>query len=166
MIIAPAYIRGKRSGYVAHLGEVKGLGKTKGQAREDALARAETALTGYYYPRVVVACQTVVVVWRTPDGYGYTFHDAVTGRDGPSLHGCDSLDDAERRARYHLAQTACDPWQCTNAFPCKAYDLVRDERDRKEHLRYAAWQRGCKIALDKGLSDEEARAYADAYCRT
>lgn len=120
---------------------VSGTGKNVTEAKKDATRRIEKALSGSYSPRMLTAGPYAVLIYRDPDGWRSVFcHDEQGFRESIIGGTCyDSLRDAEKSVRHHLAALMAD---CTKVFTAEDVDPVcTDSRDRHEIARDQHFQR-------------------------
>lgn len=133
---------------------------TKTEAREHAYRTMETMVSGDYRARVLIYRNLTAVVWRQPSGWAYSI--ASDDADGRVHFGCSShsdadADDTERQARRHMAQ-----WATTAGAELTDHRaFIVDDEDRAEYVRWLAWQRAVREAMEQGMDSEAARVYAD-----
>ena len=133
-----------------------GVGRNVTEAKRDAGAKIENALSGDYSPIIVRANGEAVLIFREPRyGWGYALlHPDTHGllRSNGSTY--DERDEAERKARSHLAQIVF------------SYDgpdgseVIEDKHDLEEHKRWVAWQRLYRKWRDAGVADYIAHSNA------
>jgi hypothetical protein len=141
---------------VTHIG-MEGEGRTLAAAKQDAARKAEAALTGEYTPHYVKHAGSIAVIAREPQyGWGYRiiYPDSSTS-DALFLQGqggtANSKKDVIESAAWHLAQ---------NAGHYDGLEAIIPAKRRNELDRYFESQARYKEAIDRGMSDEEARSYA------
>ena len=137
-----------------------GWGRNVTEAKRDAGARIERALTGSYTPEVYSHRGMAYLVYRTPDGWHAAIIADETGIRPNGVYGvcgCNYGDKAEavRRALYNLAQLT---W--THDDDDEAPEFVKDRSDRSDFRGWVRFQRRCKIARERGMNDADIHAYA------
>jgi hypothetical protein len=124
---------------------------------EEALVRlgqrVEALVADVAQPRAFRLGSRTAVIAR--DLYGWSYCVVEDGQShNPSWGmGYDSAAEAERHARWHVAQLAETLEQ--------GLRCLRSDEDRAELVRYFAWQEGYRRARAAGASDDEARRAAD-----
>ena len=152
---------------IKHLG-MEGTGRTKSEAKQDAISKIEAATAGSYTPTVIVSGVWAALVYRDLSGWGYkliaTADEGI--RAGAVFAACyDSREKAHRDARRHVGQLSLPQWGAGVFSPDDVPSVVENEEDRRELHRYAAWQRAygfCASVL--GLKDQAAHSWACNYC--
>ena len=133
---------------------MSGQGKNLTEAKRDAGASIERALSGNYHPWAATAEGHTLIVYRDPWGWWY---DLVEPNPESGylrgVSGFASLDEAKQHGLSHL---------CQNIF---AYNGVRathllDKNEAKEFGAWCDWQDAYKSASAHGADDEHARCEA------
>ena len=142
---------------------MSGVGNTVRAAKEDAVRRAELAISGDFCPRMIFFRGEKAVIWREPgyDGarwcYAFLSSDDSTIRDGASVNSrllraltsVDTLESAERRSRYHLAQNFWDGTETKSP-------VILNTSDQTEFSSWSGWQIRYRMWRDAGLDDARA----------
>jgi hypothetical protein len=90
-------------------------------------------------------------IFEPPDPKAFTFKSL------PGMHSIGhDFHEALRRARNHLVQNACNPFDnddCIEAFhdafaPAPAFDLQQNDADLRSHMRWCDWQRRFRTFRD------------------
>lgn len=132
---------------------VEGEGRNVTEAKRNAGHKIEQAMRGSYVPRVLVAGDDAVVIFRTPQHWEYGFI-----RDGNlcSIQGAsEDRDDVERAARRHLGANATDWRTCLTV--ADVHPIVVEPADRREILVRCDWQRKYHAWRELGMEDNDAR---------
>ncbi len=130
-----------------------GTGRTLTEARRDAGAKIEQALSGSYDPILLpLPNGTIMVGFRTPtEGWAYWFW-----REGRLAGGClcgiTTREELERVMRRHAAQSTEDARYLEHP-SC----TPRDHQDFQDHL---VWQRRYQDAKARGMTDTDAHLFA------
>jgi hypothetical protein len=135
---------------------MEGEGRNITEAKRDAGAKIEHALSGDYCPTIIQAHGEAVLIYREPK-FGWTYlpiHPDTQGRLWRNVSNEWTRDEAERRARQHLAQIIF-----SHDGP-DGSEVICNKNDREEHKRWAAWQRLYKKWRDTGASDQVAHENA------
>lgn len=132
-----------------------GEGRNVTEAKRDAGAKIENALTGNYTPQLIRGSTSeAVLIFREPSGWYYSpIHADSTGRVC-TIGSYDTQKEAERKARQHLAQ---------NIFTLDGLDgseVILDKADKREHATWIEYQRLYKAWRDTGLADQQAHEKA------
>lgn len=149
--------------YVEHLG-MAGNGPTRKAAMADAARRAEGALGGDYRPRLISFRGDVALIYRTPNSFGSQWRYEIinqscllsvdtAGRVLAGLTSFDTLAEADRYARHHLAQNLWDGGE-------EVSPIIMDAKDQREFGGWARWQKCHREWTEIGASDEKAREMA------
>ena len=130
---------------------MEGEGKNLTEAKKDAGRKAERAITGSYTPLLISADGHSALVYRIPaSGWWYVIlHPEREQKQ--SLYGIstgEDRDDTERRARMHLAQNIFSPNGPTGL------EVIKDRRDRKEHLSWLRFQYCYRAWREAGESND------------
>lgn len=113
-------------------GDFTWTGRNLTEARELRDAQLDRFLRQENFEPTVVQHGThaLVVFPQSPTDWAYT----INGRAYCGGHA--SRAQAERRGRFHLAQMIFDVGDSTSM----GFDVIKDEEDRKDHLRWVAFQ--------------------------
>lgn len=142
------------------------VAQTPRDAKTALLESAAKALGGIHLPRWFRFGDRYAVIYRIPSGWWYevaspetpAYEDGVSLRVG-SIGPFDSVEEAERALRRHMAQLLMDPRRDYTA------EEIVDPRDLESHRSYYRWQAGYAYAMDMGLPDEACRQVAERYER-
>jgi hypothetical protein len=139
---------------------MEGTGRTLTEAKKDAGAKIERALSGDYSPRIIRRKGYAALVYREPSGWHYCClanEHGLVRDDLPGSMYCGTLADAIDSATFHVAQNAWDGEE-GEAFDALAKGL---SRERKSELHtWSLWQLRWRHAVKHGFSREEAWQWA------
>lgn len=145
-----------------------GRGKTKTEAKAEAVEKITKAMDGTYTPEVIVYKGNAMLLWRELEGWTSRFITDENGniREG-RVWGAATGDDykkARRDAIRHLVDaTARGDFYDESDVP----ELVENQEDRKELVRNSWWQRAMRHALDVlKLDHNTAHYWASNNCDT
>ncbi|MFI5294363.1 MAG: hypothetical protein ACHQ0Y_04990 [Thermodesulfovibrionales bacterium] len=131
-----------------------GKGRTVKEAKSEASRQMQSFIKDAEGGPTIVMVDTIAVVFsRIKHSWQYQL---IGGEFTPQCahSGYESKKEAERRARMHVVQSVC-------IIPGNPrLDLITDEEDKKDHLRWFDWQLRYKEAKARGCSDEDAREAA------
>lgn len=138
-------------------GDVWASGETKMEAKKLLEERVDEALQ-YHAPKLIHAegadCAFLIV--HTPSGWQSRMIDL--GEKVLTLGGCTfgyrSREDAERGVRAHLAQKMMQFDGRTGE------EVIVDEEDRKDHLRWVRWQYAFRELRAEGVEFEQCHRLA------
>jgi hypothetical protein len=145
------------------LGHLSWTGRTKREAeaaRDDHLS----ALFGYAgsaVPQLLFVGQYVAVLFRQDElCWAYQIYENGTPW---SIHsGSETRREADFACRRHLAQSVFQMGVTAPRVTGLEVIHPEDDRGRREHESWIRWQSAFAVAKGSGLSDEEARAVANA----
>lgn len=135
-----------------------GEGRTVTEAKRNAGAKIEQALSGDYAPVVLEWRGVGMLVYREPSGWGSKIiYDEGQLREGTVYAHCCYHDKKEaiRQAYDHLSRIGVS----VDDAPDFAPDFL-DAQQRNEYKRYAEFQRRYHTGRAMGLSDDDAHSYA------
>lgn len=121
-------------------GSLAGHGPNKTTAKADLEERIDKALDGSYTPRLIRVHGQTALVWRELDGWSYRIISLVRVNSDHAgyLHGngghAKSLAEAERQARFHLAQVVFQIGGPTGL------SAIQNADDRREHTSWCEFQ--------------------------
>jgi hypothetical protein len=136
---------------------MNGQGKNVTEAKRDAGAKIERAMTGSYDPAIVHYRGHAAIVYRSPDVWHYSL---VSDEEGFRERLCTTgaFDDKEvamQRARYHVAQNA---WQLSDGLAVPSF--VTDKSDRMNLESLAKFQIRYARARELGMTDTDSHDFA------
>jgi len=140
---------------------VRGIGKNITAAKADWHQKVQTMLEGTYAPVMIRCHDRMVFIWRDPPGWQYKIirlneekqdRKVLLGTvSGPFSV---SRDATERAARVHLAQ---------DVFTFGGFSglsAIVNSDDRKDHVKWVAFQYSVKTWMATGLTENQAFAVA------
>jgi hypothetical protein len=133
---------------------IEGTGCTVTEAKKDAGAKIEKALSGSYRPIVLAAGGETIICWRNPE-YGWSYGWLRDGDISGTSSGRGDREDCECSARRHIGMNATDWRTCLR--PEDVDPIVKEAADRREIAQMCAWQRDYHRAIAAGLDDNDAR---------
>lgn len=141
---------------------MEGTGRNQTEAKQDAGRKIEKAVTGSYTPEILSYRGQSILLYRDARmGWVYNAIDAAQSEFSQSRIWVSSILDgtyqtAKDRALYHLSQMM---W--TEADGTDVPEFVTDERDRQTLADCFKHYTAHAQAKANGLTDEEARFFAD-----
>jgi len=123
---------------------------TPAEARAQAEARVTHTFAAYADPRIIVGGDHMALIWFDVRMGEWTYRLGPENRGGLTYANWQSVDEAERAARHHIAQIASDP------------DIAHPD-DRDEVTRYLAWQDAYAMLRGQGLDDGDAHELAGRF---
>jgi len=129
-----------------------GSGRNVTEAKKDAGAKIEEALSGDYSPVLIRSNGEGVLIFREPKyGWGYALiHPDTQGVIRSNGSAYPTKNEAELKARNHLAQIIF-----THDGP-DGSEVIKDKHDLHNHKRWVTWQRLYKRWIDAGATDHIA----------
>lgn len=143
---------------------MEGEGRNLTEAKKDAGRKIERALSGYYDPILISAHGKSALVYRDQTGWGYSLLHPERAEEHESrsttLYGScgETQEEAERRARSHLAQNILTLGGPTGV------EVIQNEQDRREHIQYCEFQYCYRAWKDSKLESNENKIHEMA-CR-
>ena len=134
---------------------MEGEGRTLTEAKRDAGAKIERAMTGSYTPKFIQAHSKAVLIHREPDGWYYSPINNLDATERLCTVGTyDTQKEAERGARQHLAQLifTLDGPDGSEVIQNKANLAEHKSWTEYQHL-YRAWR---DMGIDENLAHEKA----------
>lgn len=132
-----------------------GSGKTVKEAKADAARKAQAFISDAEIGAKILKLDSAyAVISRACGGWQYQiiWPDGISGTVAVCMG--ESLKDAERRVRMHVAQVLCSiPDNPLNS-------LIVDKTDQAEYKRWFNWQCRYREAVSSGYSDDQARQIA------
>ena len=137
-----------------------GEGSTVKEAKLAAGAKIEKLVKADFSPIAVQHGGHTAFMWR--EVYGWNYAILKPGENWNSGFSCSSYGndkgECEKAMRRGLAQYLINPGDRSSAeFSAQ---IIKDERDRKEHYNYCEWQFCYRAWRDLGKNDTECRDYA------
>ncbi len=134
-----------------------GTGRTVTEAKKDAGAKIEKALTGHYTPRVLNYRGWAFLVYREPHGWASA---VIAQPDGfrESLCTRSQNDQTEKEAVAHAQeQLAQLGWEDTDGTEAPAFLTTLQAREFRE---WAEFQLRFREAVRRGMGHNDAHSYA------
>lgn len=144
-----------------------GQAYSKSEAKADAIKQIQRAAEGYYSPYINLWRNMVGIVYRVPAGWEYTILRLDEGRltEEPSTSNyfcCCMAGNEKEVCRSMLSHMAQNGWQVEEGWQAVP-SILKDAKDRNEFRHWAYWQCMIVEARKQGMSDAEARVYADSH---
>jgi hypothetical protein len=139
---------------------MEGTGRNVTDAKRDAGAKIERALSGDYTPDLVSYRGQAILIYRTPGGWNScVLSDSAGLRNGPcygtTYPGSYSREDVIREAREHLAQLTWTPEDGLIPPP-----FLKDRRSLSDYKTWAEFQLRYREARTRGMDDNDAHSFA------
>ena len=137
----------------------EGVGRNVTEAKRDAGRKIEALHRGSWSPILLDGGSYRMLLYRTLDGWRSASIDTDGKTGGMQWH--DSLEEAEKSCRRHVASNVTDWRTCFTADD--VHPICIDPKDRADIAHTCQWQRDYRRAVDAGLDDMNARHFLSGF---